>query len=98
MDFENLNEPLLQLEILCFLAEFKGMDHPKAKHLFEKKVWLMGQEEPPLRNFKVKGGSAGKMRFDPLRKIYPDAELAYTNLIALLGKALIRDHESDLFE
>ena len=43
MDFDNLSEPLLKYEILCFLAEFKGMAHPATQKLFEQSVWLMGQ-------------------------------------------------------
>ena len=58
----------------------------------------MGQSAPGRRDFKLCGKNAGSLRFDPLRKIYPDAETAYKNMVVSLGKHLIRHHAVQLFE
>ena len=58
----------------------------------------MGQEAAGVCDFKRHGETSHSLIFDAFRALYIDAELAYANMVACLGKQLIRGHHSELFE
>ena len=47
---------------------------------------------------KFKGSSSGRIDFEPIRSIYPDAEIAYYQMAASFGRNLIYQQAYDHFE
>ena len=99
MDFDKFHAQ--HFEILCLLAHYKGCKHPRFQELFRKKVWLRGQQDsmPKLNEMGLlKYWKGEKVDYAKVGLQYSNNCEAYTHMIIILGKALIRRHEHELFK
>ena len=91
MDF-NMVEPFL-LEIICLIGLSMGTENKYFKAIFARKPWLFGEIPPQfqhVKNFERKKVPA---------KIFELYSLdSYIKKVVTLGKILIRNHETLLFE
>lgn len=91
MNFDEI-EPFL-LEVICLIGLSLGTSNAHFKALIARKPWLFGELPPQFEYVK----QVERTRVPRLAKeLY--SEEAYVKMVITLGKILVRNHETELFE